>query len=296
MKHVTPRRKFWARLLFWYSCLSTVVCCVIHLVVALLGQSEPLFASVSYIAWWGMFGVYLLVFCLTFGGGYGGGEAWELGWPPVLDPSPVAVRIARLALLATTGNFGYWVFRFVRNHEEHEISSVLSAVALLSAVTLAIVWGLRPENVFPHRYVALMRRGNPTMTLPASVLRSMGARRRAIPFAKWMSGLLECCELAFKSTATVQDATDCNDPRIVDCVEFTSKALDELESRACLIHHRDRLSDEGHRAIRRFIHSTESIQCRVPESLKWQNIVNDAKTVLAMRDRLIKGDALQRRD
>jgi hypothetical protein len=296
MNDVTPRRKIWANVLFWYSCLSVVLCGVVHVVVALLGRPELLFDPDNVNVWWGLIGAHLLVFCLTFGTKYGGGEAWEPGWPPVLDPSPGAVRFARVALLATAGNFGYWVFRFVRNPEEHEISSVLSAVALLSAVTLAIVWGLRAESVFWHHYVALMRRGNPTMTLPASVLCSMGAKRRAIPFAKWMSGLLKYCELAAKSTSTVRDATDCDDPRIVDCVEFTSKVLDELESRACLIHYRDRLSDEGHRAIRRFIHSAESIQCRSPEPLKWQNIINDAKAVLAMRDTLLNGDALQRRN
>lgn len=109
-----------------------------------------------------------------------------------------------------------------------------------------------------------------------------------------MTGLLECCDLAARSTSAVRDATDCKDPRVVDCVEFTYEVLSELESRACVIHHRDKLSQEGHRAIKRFVHSVASISAVSPDPVKWQNIVNDAKTVLAMRDTLLKGDALQR--
>ena len=82
MNRVTPRRKFWAKVLFWYSCLSIVLCGVVHVVVALLGRPELLFDPDSMKVWWGLFSVHLLVYCLTFGwkhGGrwarYGGGEA-----------------------------------------------------------------------------------------------------------------------------------------------------------------------------------------------------------------------------
>lgn len=148
---------------------------------------------------------------MTYTFGLRAGEAYGSGWSPVIDPTPSAVRIGRSAMLLALGNVTYWVVQLVRVGGEHELSSAASAAALFSAVYLAAIWGPRTENVFsPHSAAAA--HGDPILSLSTAVTRRASAKRRAIPFNQWMTGLLECCELAARSTSAVRDATNCKDP------------------------------------------------------------------------------------
>lgn len=86
-----------AKAAFAYSCLSTILYTVLHVVVAVLGRPELIFSHENANVWFGLGCLHMLVLQFTFGP-YARGPAYEFGWPTLIDPTENAVRIARVVL------------------------------------------------------------------------------------------------------------------------------------------------------------------------------------------------------
>jgi hypothetical protein len=158
---------------------------VVHVVVAILGRPELVFRD-EYL-------IYLFFFYLVQATAMRetfsplGSGSYKPGWGTAIEPSPNAVRTGRAVLLAAVVNAAFWVALAIRHREFPQMYSMLSALALLSAVYLLVIWGLGPENVFSPRYVVAHTPGN-RISFSTEVMRRASAKRRAIPFGQWLTG------------------------------------------------------------------------------------------------------------
>lgn len=282
------RRQRLAKVFFAYGCMSTLIVAMVHLTGAVLARPEWLVYQFHWKMWFALFVLHSLVLVCTIGPDPT--LTIESGWDPVFNPSTKAVRYGRTVLLVAFCNFTFWVFRpfwmlpLGPEVAAQEILGTLSSFVLLSAAYIAVHWALRPENVFSSGILSFLESPLGGRLL-VPIMRRATARSRAVAFDEWLSGTLEACESAARSASTVPDVTVSDSTQAIDCYEFQSRVLHELESRASILHHRRRLSHDGYKEIRRFIRSVESIQCSSPSQLKWQCVINDAKSILAMRSR-----------
>ena len=110
------------------------------------------------------------------------------------------------------------------------------------------------------------------------------AKRHATPLQEWLTGLTASCEKAVASKRLVN--AEYPGPGEIDCLEFQCEVLYELESRACLVHHKNLLSHDGFREIRRFLQAVDNLDHKSTNELSWPAVLRSARTVLNLRAHL----------
>lgn len=236
-----------------------------------------------FVAW--LVIAHLFTFVLTFD--TDPAAEFDPRWAPLIHPSERAVVIGRLFLVAASCNLAYWPVALRLYRSPDSFYALVAALFLISATYTAVHWALRPENIFSWKILGAVRMGLYPLVFGwwlHPILERRYARRHALPLNEWLSGLLACCEKASKGGRLVDSETP--GAGEVDCLELQVHLNTELESRACLTQHRKKLSQDGFREIRRLVRSVDALDHRAPDQEKWQQVVRDARTVLAMRDKL----------
>lgn len=211
-------------------------------------------------------------------------------WVPVIRPTESAVRIGRVVLVAALCDLVYRSARLYWSSPseiEEDMIQLLSAFLVTSGCLSAACWALQPENLFSPKVLEAIRWDPIDAWIIRPLLERGRAKHHSVPLDEWLAGVLRCCETAAEGGRLVNSETSVVGE--VDCVEFQALLLDELESRAGVVRHRPQLSNDGFREIRRFIRSVEALSHREPDQEKWQQAVRDARSVLAIRDKLTVG-------
>lgn len=274
-------RQILAKALFLYGFLASAALLYLHVAINYFNRSELSDWFEADTEWTHrLLVMHAATFVVTFAR-LSGSES-NPTFAPLIRPSERAVRIGRGILLASVLNIvvPIGIFRITRRDP-----GLTSAVLLLSATYTAVHWALRPENIFSWRVLRVLREGLYPYLLDwwmMPLIRKSQARKRAIPLDEWLSGLLRACESAVNSRLATSASPGAGE---IDCIDFQDLVLDELESEACLIHYRKRLSAEGFREIQRFVRAVESLP--PPDSLTWEPVVDSASSVLAVRRHLL---------
>lgn len=160
-----------------------------------------------------------------------------------------------------------WIV-FAERGEVHRLVSLFASPLLATGAYMAVHWALQPEYLFPQ-WVFWSVSWDP-FTRRFGRLR---AKRAALPLTQWLNGLLECCK-------NVADGK-----YLQNTEELQAEVLIRLESRACLTQHRQLLTRDSFRVLRRFIQSVDALDHHAANELRLQAVKNSAKTVLELRDR-----------
>lgn len=274
------------KFMFLYGCLSSLIGVYAHYSVSFDPSRwmtvNPLTRTA---AWLCVVHMYYVLTCLQRD--YRGYYGFRPRLAPVLPLTPRLVLVGRGLHAAAFLNCSYTLF-LVFNREA--TVALLPAMYLLGAIYGVVHWGLRPENVFNERIMQHGRRdGHAFGSLPGLLKRAVGqaaGNRSKIAMDVWLEEVLRSCETAAAGGRLVNSETP--ETGEIDCVEFQTHLLDEIESKICLWQYRKRLSDEGFKELRRYIGAVDALQHRSPDQLKWQSAVLSARAVLSLRGKLIR--------
>jgi hypothetical protein len=139
-------RNFIAKFCFYYGCLASVGALVWYL--AILAGSEGLPQSVLLVETVAV--IYIIVMIITFS------KSQRSAWEPVVQVTRRRIIIGKVLLLIASLNFLFCTALIVwenRAVSSSALSMGIASFALLNAVYLAIHWALRPENLFPGRFL-----------------------------------------------------------------------------------------------------------------------------------------------
>jgi hypothetical protein len=203
---------------------------------------------------------------------------WLPRYPPLFHADRDRIRLGYSILFATAANFLYWPATQRGSGQESALCAVTS-LGLIFPVYFALHWAFQPENIFPQWFLNVFY--NPNFLSWSSGLH---AKRHAMPLQEWLTGLLACCEKAVASKRLVN--AEYPGSGEIDCLEFQCEVLYELESRACLVHHKKLLSQDGFREIRRLVQAVDNLEHKSTNELRWPAVLQSARTVLNLRGRL----------
>jgi hypothetical protein len=137
-------RNFIEKLCFFYGCLASAGSLVWYLATWAgyegLPQSVLIVETVAII--------YGIVMVITFS------KSWA--WEAVLQVTRRRIAIGKILLIVALLNFLFCTGLIVwenRAVSSRTLSMGLSSFALLNTVYIAIHWALRPENLFPGRFL-----------------------------------------------------------------------------------------------------------------------------------------------
>jgi hypothetical protein len=274
------------KVLFAYGCLTTLVGLYLHVIGVDLIAAFPVRPTRGEA-------LCFAILCMSPVANLAAASPFKPSyspWNPVFQPISSTVQLGRIAVVLAFCDVVYWFFRYFHSSASdiHEnLAQSLAAFVVLMGCLPAACWALRPENLFPPKFLQAMRWDPISAWIIRPLVERRRAKRHAIPLNEWLAGVIECCETAAKGGRLVNSETPSADE--VECLEFQYQLLDELESRGGVVHHRPQLSNDGFREIRRFIRSVDARRHREPDQEKWQQVVRDARSVLALRDKLRAG-------
>ena len=276
--------------MFGYGCLTTALMLYAYFSFAVLRRHDvPEFITRvgSAEMWIYVAGAHMLTFVATLAGG-GMGERAPL-WDPLFPPTARSILVGRIILLAATCNFLFWVpYIYLRLDDRGAPWCAVAAMLLLSTTYTAVHWALRPENVLSWPVLRFLR-GSSSNRLMRPIVERAIARRPAMPLGEWLPELLRCCELAVNSKRLVSSETPGEGE--IDCLDFQGLVLDELGSRTCVLRYKKSLSRDGFRAIQEFLRRVASLDRGQPNQAAWQEAVDEARSVLALKGTLTKENA-----
>jgi hypothetical protein len=204
-------------------------------------------------------------------------------YPPIFCPDRRKAQVGRAIVVATTA---YWLYDWTvalsfHRGEPDRFVSFGSSIFLATGVYMAVHWALQPEYLFPQWVFSAVSWDPYTRRFGR-----LRAKRAALPLGQWLAGLLECCEKV-AANGLLDNSAELERGE-VDCLQLRAEVLTRLESRACLDQHRERLTREGFREIRRFVRAVEELDHRVANEFAWQAVTSSAKAVWALRGRIVE--------
>ena len=277
--------------MFGYGCLTTALMLYAYFSFAVLRRPDvPEFITRlgSAEMWIYVAGAHMLTFVATLAGG-GMGERAPL-WNPLIPPTTRSILVGRIILLAATCNFLFWPLFFLVTPDPWTLWRGVVAMLLLSTTYTAVHWALRPENIFSWPILRFLSSPLSFLTtLERPVVNKAIARRPAMPFDAWLQELLRCCERAVTSKGFVNSESP--EEGEIDCLQFRALVLDDLGSRTCVLRYKRRMSRDEFRAIQRFLRAVASLDRRRPARAVWQGVIDEARSVLALKGTLTKENA-----
>lgn len=289
------RNQTFAKAMFAYGCFTTALVSYIYFSFAVLRRPEvPEFfvSSGSAEMWVYIVGGHVSTFIVTLASSPT--RDWDPLWDPVIQPTKRSILVGRTILIVAALNFLYWPLHFLLALSGLDPLAPWRAVAamlLLSTTYTAVHWALRPENIFSRHALLFLRRplGSLTDPLTDPVVRMAAARRPAMPLEEWIPELLRCCERAVESKRLVNSETPGKGE--IDGLQFQVRVLDELGSKTCVLRYKKRLSRDGFRAIQEFLRRVASLDRKQPNQGAWQEIMEAARSVLAVKGTLVRENA-----
>ena len=135
-----------------YGCLGSILAFAWFL-SALLGKFDE---SVSQTVLIGLFLLHGLAACLSF-------QRYSRRWEPIVPLTVNRIRLATVAFAAGTLNFAGCsaVFIWAAEMKNQTLAGnmvylVLTSLVLQNTIYIAIHWLIRPENIFPKRFIDLV--------------------------------------------------------------------------------------------------------------------------------------------
>lgn len=135
---------------FWYGVIGSVLAFA-WFALSLAGQ--PVLPK----SWWTMEAIAILhgaAACFTFQ------PYVRPPWKPLISPSPVRVRVAKVLFGLGTLNFLAWFLTLIiagetghRTFQERVVPLILTSLVLQNTIYIAVHWAIRPENLFSRGFI-----------------------------------------------------------------------------------------------------------------------------------------------